>query len=615
MDARTRTPEEIFGTHIRYVVPPYQRPYVWTEEKQWIPLWADIERVADAAYEALTAGESVEKRASSHFLGAVVLQALPNSVGYIQARSVVDGQQRLTTLQLLLDAAQVTAAELGNEVDSAALADLVLNNPKKVQEHHERFKVWPSRIDREVFVAAMDDDQQVPTHLRGEPIAAAHEFFRISVRDWATQDQDGDAAVQRRISALTLVLHRFLEVVAIDLTAGDNPQVIFEALNDRGTPLLAADLIKNYIFMQADAVDADAVAWEARYWRNFDEDWWRDEVSQGRYRRSRIDIFFQYWLTMLTADEVPVEEVFRTFRSWAEGRGVSTPAEVQSLLEILHTDAQQFRRFVDLEPHSPEETFYYRIVESMETGVVTPVFLWLLIERHAVSPEQRAKALQALESWIIRRTLLRETGKDYNRVFLGLLKALEDAPKSSAGDVTTDFLASQTAASRTWPTDEAVVESLSTQPLYGRIAQKRIRIVLEAIEDSKRGHKTEEAHCPRGLTIEHVMPQSWQNHWGSDIAPDDQVAPMQRDRAVQLLGNLTLVNERLNPSLSNNPWLTWFDSDGIEHVGKKDQLQEHSLMRMTRDLLDLHPTSWTEDDIRARSSTLAQHIIRIWPRP
>ncbi|MEP7740230.1 DUF262 domain-containing protein [Nocardioides sp. 31GB23] len=120
MKANTLTPAEIFGNQIRYVVPLYQRPYVWTKEAQWKPLWDDVRALADRVLE--TPDVYGAPPVPPHFLGAIVIDQLPGPVTHIGARSVIDGQQRLTTLQLLLDAAQSIVEQHGRPVDASALS-------------------------------------------------------------------------------------------------------------------------------------------------------------------------------------------------------------------------------------------------------------------------------------------------------------------------------------------------------------------------------------------------------------------------------------------------------------------------------------------------------------
>ncbi|MGH3599558.1 MAG: HNH endonuclease family protein, partial [Pseudonocardiaceae bacterium] len=259
--------------------------------------------------------------------------------------------------------------------------------------------------------------------------------------------------------------------------------------------------------------------------------------------------------------------------------------------------------------------FYYRVVEAMQMGVATPVLLWLLSAEHAVPAAERARSLAALESWLVRRMLLRLTTKDINRMTVALLKELSTGEPSDTGTITERFLASQTAWSRYWPTDDELISSVATAKLYGVVQQGRIRMVLEAIEDAKRTAKSEIPRCPRSLQVEHIMPQSWHSHWGSDI-DGEPLAAAARDRMVQTLGNLTLVTAKLNPSLANLPWL---DDDATQikprSEGKRTQLDQHSLLLLNRELVKRHPDRWTEDDIASRGKALSAAVAVIWPRP
>src|SRR5262249_9291739 len=143
-----------------------------------------------------------------------------------------------------------------------------------------------------------------------------------------------------------------------------------------------------------------------------------------------------------------------------------------------------------------------------------PAILWLFEQNEdLVSAEQRHTALGAIESWLVRRTVCRLTTKDYNRLFLDLLGRLA-SDSEDVGTTTTDFLASQTAAARLWPSDEQVVDACRSVPMYSVLTRSRLRMILEAIEDSLRSPKTEDEFVTRGrLTIEHILPQSWGTHW------------------------------------------------------------------------------------------------------
>ena len=610
MKADTHTPAEIFGSDVRYLVPLFQRPYVWNRTDQWEPLWQDVAAVAEQILEPRR-GSLSGQEIPPHFLGAIVLEQQWASTAYIPVRHVIDGQQRLTTLQILLDAAQLVAERHGKQVDARALQALVLNRKDLAQHPDERFKVWPTDRDQHAFRVVMDNDETVSTDVAASSIAQAHEFFVDEITAWAEPDGDPDKCEQR-LTALTHALCRYLKLVVIDLEAGDNAQVIFETLNHRGTPLLAADLVKNFVFQMAAGQGEELPDLYNKYWKPFDSDHWRREVRQGRLRRPYVDIFLNYWLTMRRLKEVPADRVFTDFRDMVR----VSELDAWKVMKDLANDGKVYADLEHLPWDSVEGTFYYRIIKTMETSVVGPFLLWVSRWPEDEMPvDQRHRALIAVESWLVRRMLCKATSKNYNRIMLDLLQHLDRVGPSTAGTETETFLASSKADAAYWPSDDDLVSALLETKIYNSLTRGRLRMVLEGLEDDLRGPWSEHQHCPRGrLTIEHIMPQGWTEHWGSDV--EDARASLRRDQLVQTLGNLTLVNDRLNPALSNRPWS---DSDtqklGLNKKGKRHLLSEHSTLKLNAEVVTKHVDDWREDDIVQRSSELAARAARIWPRP
>ena len=351
----------------------------------------------------------------------------------------------------------------------------------------------------------------------------------------------------------------------IDLSSVDNPHVIFETLNARGTPLLASDLVKNYVLQTIAQRGLDAEALYKERWLAFDQTWWRSEIRQGRLVRPRIDVFLNYWLIMRTADEVSSDDVFAAFR-----RYVASGHSVEHVIEDLHKVGGAYRQFENYEPFTPEGMFFYRW-QVMDAGVSTPLLLWLFCRRETIPPDRLRRCLSAIESFLIRRMLCRMTTKGYNRLFVDLVGRLEGVNDPAYADQTIiGYLAEQTADALLWPDDYRLKEALRELPLYRLLTRGRLRMVLEALEESLRTSKAEEAQVTRGtLTIEHLMPQAWREHWLSPLAEgaDVEETAAVRDRIIHSIGNLTLVNEKLNPALSNAAW-----------TEKQKGIAEHSVL-------------------------------------
>lgn len=165
----------------RLVVPLFQRPYVWNEENQWEPLWNDVVRVADRLL------KRPQEKQQPHFLGAVVLQQVQNPIGLMQARTIIDGQQRLTTLQLLIDALHAELLSVQASAPAARLEPLVTNADPFCSKPEDRFKVWPTNRDRAAFNAVMGAPPPVDhdsTGYRGERMVEAHRYFSEQAREW-----------------------------------------------------------------------------------------------------------------------------------------------------------------------------------------------------------------------------------------------------------------------------------------------------------------------------------------------------------------------------------------------------------------------------------------------
>src|SRR4051794_20913485 len=170
----------VFMQPQRLVVPLFQRPYVWNEENQWEPLWNDVVRVADRVLK-----RPLDKH-HPHFLGAVVLQQMQKQTGQMQERTIIDGQQRLTTLQLLLDALHGELMAVQALQPAMRIEPLVLNADPFCSKPEDRFKVWPTNRDRPAFNAIMGAvlpiDYTVVGH-PGERMVKAHRFFSEQARE------------------------------------------------------------------------------------------------------------------------------------------------------------------------------------------------------------------------------------------------------------------------------------------------------------------------------------------------------------------------------------------------------------------------------------------------
>lgn len=590
----------------RLLVPLFQRPYVWNEELQWEPLWRDVERVSNRLL--YTPADAIP-----HFIGAVVLQARTTNVGDLPEFAVIDGQQRLTTLQILLDALHAQCVEVSATAPAERLHELVENKSAYCKHPEDRYKVWPTNRDRPAFNEVMSAPTPVEydglDHAQAR-LVHAHKFFFERSREYILAE--GEQRALDRANALERTARELLQMVVIELTVDENAQEIFETLNARGSLLTAADLIKNFIFQRLleEGVDVDKAYND--YWKEFETPFWEEEVSMGRLIYSRASVFLGHWLMAKTGEEIVAREVFTRFKTYAlHDCGLS----MTDLLRQVHTASHVYREFIEagktkLPSMTRRDLFCYRTT-VMESDMIRVLLLWLydpeLQRVDPISNDRLDRSLQVIETWFVRRMLVRATTKSITKTLIDLVAHLNVAGRSSADDVIEQYFTSLQANANFLPDDDYVSQELRTGSTYRRMHKGRLRMVMEAIEDHLNGYKTggkplaANRITKYALTIEHIMPQKWETSWA---APDDNDIETRNVRVHQI-GNLVLTTQSLNSAVSNGPW------EGAN--GKRVALQRHGFLASTADLLRDDQTSWTDADIDKRTQRMIDAILEIWP--
>ena len=594
MAAKTSTLHELFDRPVQFAVPEYQRKYVWNEEDQWEPLWEDLQTLA----ERVLSGVELEQ-ATPHFMGAiVVMPRQPDEpVGSLELLDIVDGQQRLVTLQLVLDAAHASVKR-GTNVHRR-LSALVTNEGHDAGGSRYAYKMWPSEEDHEAFVHAMRDELSTDAHADSS-VAQAHRYFTVKIREWIDEEAGQDA---KRAAALGEAIMALLQVVVIKLAATDDAQLIFETLNARGTPLGTFDLLKNFIQRTAAQRGLRAKTIYNQHLKGLDGQWWDGLIGSGRMRKSHIDSFLYHWLMMETgATDTSSTKVFAAIRAHISGtRG----DDVDAVAEELSRHAEYYKKFHRIEV-PPEFGDFFRRWRIMRGEAFTPLLLWLWDRK--MSGAQRLRALEALDSYLVRRLVCGLPTRAYGDICRDLLERLKSPrARRSPDDIIIGYLRQRKYDSGRWPSDRDFRESFA---LPNKLTPRRRRMVLEAIECNFRGSrwkaKPAELAKKRGLTIEHVMPR--QRDAAGYTAPGMQ-AHGGNPELIESFGNLTLLPSRLNSKLSTEPWVTKNDAYLNEDTNK---------LALNRDLVHdggkRKLNDWTDREIRRRAARLAKRAIDIWPR-
>lgn len=621
MDANAVSLLALFETKMQLEVPLFQRQYIWQREKHWEPLWEDIARKFSDYLDD-------RKETPVHFLGAMVLDQKQTPATAVGKRQVIDGQQRLTTFQIFLSAFRDFCRDHGCEELANECAKYTLNEGRMAAPEVDKFKVWPTQLDRGQFadvVTAGSRAELTKRHpLRKRPYARNFEprprmveayfyfyeqFEAFFIGTAAEPPQAASVQLATRIDECWLALRNALQVVEIDLQQGDDAQVIFETLNARGEPLLPADLLRNFIFLRAARRGEPQETLYQQYWAAFDDPFWRVEVKQGRLLRPRSDLFLQHFLASRLTADIPVKHLFVEYKFWIE-RQEPFPS-VKDELACLARQGRDFRRII---APTKDDVLYGLVtfLDAFDVRTCYPLLLTLL--DIGLDDGQWAAVSRILESYLLRRAVCGLTTKNYNRTFLGLTRTLRR--EAATPEKLTKLLLEQTGDSTEWPTDDKFGEAWRTTHAYQVLSNPKIVHILKRLSDTYVTGKMEGVTVSGDLTVEHILPQQWQAKWplpdGSaglatdalwKAAKDDAGAEATRKRnaALQTMGNLTILTQGLNSAVSNSEWSV-----------KKPALLQHSLLPINQ---QLHAAvQWDEESIRRRGEDLLSRALKLWPR-
>ena len=500
MDAKTYPLQEILKPERRYIIPTFQRDYEWTRDEQWGLLFDDLASTADRLLEARAAvppgsilSASKEQNVSPHFLGAIVCASLPFPTGGVALRSVIDGQQRLTTMQLLV----------------RGLLDVLTETELRPDQVGAPDAAQPFRRRREAggglqaVAAAQGPRDLARRHGRRRPLLRTARRTTCTcrrastspdaVRDYATtEDLTSDP---ERLTALADALSSLFKLVVIDLDDNDDAQVIFEVLNGRQTALSAIDLVKNLLFLRGELADDDVEALYDRYWAQFDDQWWKKEVGRGHAARGRRDVLLSAWLTAATGSEANIGHLYREARIYLDG-GPST----EDVLKELSAFAAAYRVIYGADPAEDDRlaTSYERI-RSLDILTAVPLLTWLRTVVGAGLPS-RTTSVRSVQ-WSRGRcggsmSVGRRAGTA--RTSPGCFATPRSAFEKGA-DVADAIVTSLQDGVLAWPSDDDVQEAFATRRFYDNLTQPRIRLLLGAIDRQLRDREPARAGRNPGL--------------------------------------------------------------------------------------------------------------------
>jgi hypothetical protein len=547
----------------QYLVPLYQRPYTWTE-KDWKQLWADLME----QYDLLKRGTE-HPHQSAHFFGSFVLAPFNISARSAPSFLIVDGQQRLTTVFLLLAALRDTAASA--DASEYGRYHSVLVN-ERARRDEDRPRLVPTQSDRKAFQSVIDGRMENEGDTK---IAQAYRYFLVQL---AKEDDDGDPFDVERIQRV--VLDR-LAVVEITADRDDNPHRIFESLNARGVPLTQADLLRNYIFM---LLPTHAERLYSEVWLPMQEALGPDHmVGLARVDLQRRGI------------EANLGDVYR-LQQERLGAFANDEAALEREVRDLALRATFYRCFVDPSTE-PDLDLRGSLERLSQWGAQTtfPLLMHLYSQRgdKKATTEQLRRCLSFIESFLVRRHLCGVPTNQLNRLFADAVRQMN--PDLPIDEALRELLSRER---RYWPTDEQIRHAVRARNFYfgGRASQRML--ILERLEDSF-DHKEPVDLKSAHPTIEHVMPQTLSDEWRDHLTEHGDDPMVVHAQLLHTLGNLTL--SAYNTELSNSVF------------ERKQQMYGTSHFELNRGLAS--SANWTSKEILARADDLAARIIRIWSGP
>ena len=546
----------------QFVVPIYQRLYSW-DHAECEQLWRDI----------LRAGE--HDHIGAHFTGSIVYVSKGASTNTAsQPDLIIDGQQRTTTVSLILAALASQIAtlpdgeqEVHNGFTPKKIRDRYLMDPN--EEGDKRFKLLLSQGDREQFKAVVQG-HKVPAS-DDSRIIANYNFFVTQMKSKGTDL----ATVCRGLEKLV--------VVDVELERGiDNPQLVFEAMNSTGKKLSQADLIRNFLLMDLDPIRQVDVY--DRYWRPMEKLF----VEAGE---EHFDAFVRHFLTIETGEIPRIGDVYDAFKSYAF-RKAESGQSIEDLAFALSRSAERYSRIALGREPDPVLRSAFSELEQIKADVVYPFALRVYadFDEGRLSNSDFVSSVRRIGSSVFRRVGCKIPTNSMNKTFAGFAGQLD--PENYVESVKALFLNLQ--SYRRFPTDDEFAEALQTTDLYNF---RRRSYLLRSLENVDR----KEPVTIEEYTIEHILPQNpdLSAEWRDALGPD--WADIQ-EKYLHTLGNLTLTG--YNSEYSDKPFLKKRDMEGGFAV---------SPLKLNEGLGQLE--TWDEPAIVDRAERLAGVALGIWTRP
>ncbi|OPG21562.1 DUF262 and DUF1524 domain-containing protein [Helicobacter pylori] len=550
MKAREATLLEFFEQNQtnQFVIPIYQRLYSWKKE-QCEQLWDDIIKIGG------------NDKMNGHFIGSI-LYVLDGNTHSNNPLLIIDGQQRLTTITLLLIALRNHSSD---EDKRKKIESYLINNNK---DGDKKFRLILSESDKDTLLFLINKNKRKPS----EPSLKIVENFKLFekwISEWISKNTSKLETIFKGLEKLMIVW--------IALKEGkDDPQLIFESMNSKGIELTQTDLIRNYIIMETEVEKQEG--FYNQYWRAMEEDFKQNETLFNR--------FVRHYLT-IKIGKIPNEKrVYEAFKDYRQKKGI----EIEDLLKDLQKYCGYFCQIAFKKEADKDLNKALSFLVDLEMDVVYPLLLELYSDYNdgVLSKQDFIPIIYLTESYICRRAVCRLGTNSLNKVFPFVTKKINKDQYLESIKVHFGYLTEK----QRFPNNDEFKEHFITIDFYN--FQKR-EYFLERLENFERKERVY-AH---EYTTEHIMPQTLNLEWERDLGENFQAI---HDKYLHTIGNLTLTG--YNQEYSNN---------SFQEKRDMEKGFKQSPLRLNQSLKNLE--SFGEKEIEKRANDLADWALKIWTYP
>ncbi len=526
------------------VIPIYQRLYSW-EKEQCKQLWDDIVKTGGS--------DQIE----GYFIGSIlyVLDGITHSNNTLL---IIDGQQRLTTITLLLTALR---NHLSDEVKRKEIENDYLINSD--EDGDKKFRLILSESDKDTLLSLIDKDRRNPS----EPSSKIVENFKL-FEEWVSNTD--------KLETIFKGLEKLM-IVEIALEKGkDDPQLIFESMNSKGIELAQTDLIRNYIVMETEIEKQEG--FYNKYWRAMEEEF--------KQNKKWFDRFIRHYLTIKTREIPNINKVYVALKDYRQKEGIG----IEDLLKDLQKYCGYFCQIVFKKEADKDLNKALGFLVDLERDVIYPLLLELYSDYSdgILSKDDFRRSIALIESYICRRAVCGLGANSLNKVFPSFTKHIQKDEYFKSLEAHFGYLTNN----QRFPNNDEFKDRFITIDFY---KFKKREYFFERLEK----FDTNETVNTKGLTVEHIMPQKLTEEWERDLGENFQEI---HDKYLHTIGNLTLTG--YNHEYSNKS----FQEKKYMEKGFKQ-----SPLGLNQSLKDLE--SFGEEEIKKRANDLADLALKIWTYP